>query len=414
MSSQPKPLLNGAKIKQRKRAQAASAKFEPSVFRDQIFKDLATVSEGDYDSVYQKLDKAGNVLDYHKYGETLWELLLTGSLLQPGGVLDTSERLPFNIFDSASNEDVIKRVDVFNRLIRRYKYLQRVMEETLRNILQFVNKWSTTQEAQVERLAVAVGNACALQLLPLGVLNVLAKEHLVKDGLSLTFVTIVLQSLLKAQSADAFTVQLKKSDITDILNFFPPGQRSNANVAEHFDAKGLNAVTQYHNLKSTNFFKEEFTAHVRELIDEEKTPDEVIEYLGEQKKKFTMANDAFVALVWNALIATIDMSAKSDTLEATTLKFINKFSPTFAAFATTPQTELALVQTAQLTCYEIAALQKSFVKIVQLLYKNDVVSDSAIMYWYEKGAKPQGKSSFLNSMQKFVEWLQEDEESDEE
>jgi len=60
---------------------------------------------------------------------------------------------------------------------------------------------------------------------------------------------------------------------------------------------------------------------------------------------------------------------------------------------------------------------KHFRLIVKILYEKDVVSENAIFYWYEKGAKPQGKGLFLKQMESFVNWLrtvETDSEDDEE
>jgi hypothetical protein len=88
------------------------------------------------------------------------------------------------------------------------------------------------------------------------------------------------------------------------------------------------------------------------------------------------------------------------------------------AFSNSPKTEVILLQKVQLTCYENAKLTKFYRQIVTLLYKEDVVSDTAIVYWSEKGIKPQGKNAFLKQMEPFVKWLKENaddsDESDEE
>jgi hypothetical protein len=58
---------------------------------------------------------------------------------------------------------------------------------------------------------------------------------------------------------------------------------------------------------------------------------------------------------------------------------------------------------------------KHFKLIVMTLYKNDIISEAAIRYWFEKGALPQGKSVFVKQIETFVEWLksQEDDDDDE-
>lgn len=85
-------------------------------------------------------------------------------------------------------------------------------------------------------------------------------------------------------------------------------------------------------------------------------------------------------------------------------------------FTSSPKTELVLLQNVQITCYEDAKLTKFFRQIVQLLYKNDVLSDNAIVFWADKAHKPQGKTVFLKQMAAFVQWLRdnEDDSSEEE
>lgn len=101
--------------------------------------------------------------------------------LEPGGiVLDDVERSPFSIFKSEDDPTEIKKhVEVFNKLIRRYKYLQRPFEETLKNILLFINKWQPDENS---KLAKATGYFITIQLATPNVLKVLLKDYLVKDG----------------------------------------------------------------------------------------------------------------------------------------------------------------------------------------------------------------------------------------
>jgi hypothetical protein len=102
-------------------------------------------------------------------------------LTEPGGIIDDdAERSPFSIFSATEDtDDIRKHVEVFNKLIRRYKYLQRSFEETLQNILQYINKWTAEEN---NKLALAVGFFITSQLASVSVLKVLFKDYLVKDG----------------------------------------------------------------------------------------------------------------------------------------------------------------------------------------------------------------------------------------
>ena len=59
---------------------------------------------------------------------------------------------------------------------------------------------------------------------------------------------------------------------------------------------------------------------------------------------------------------------------------------------------------------------KSFANILKVLYNADVLSDQAILYWAQKGAKPQGKQHFLklaDPLVKFIASQASDDDDDE-
>jgi hypothetical protein len=95
------------------------------VFRDQLYKHLETVPGDDFDTFTTKLIQAGSTLEFLKYADTLFEIILVGGLIQPGGsyIDDGAPTSPFTVFnaqDPASVEDLKKYVEVLNKLIRRY------------------------------------------------------------------------------------------------------------------------------------------------------------------------------------------------------------------------------------------------------------------------------------------------------
>jgi hypothetical protein len=98
----------------------------PTVFRDQLYKHLETVPEGDFDAFATKLVQAGSTLDFLKYADALFEILLVGGLIQPGGsyVDDGAPVSPFTIFNAKEPpdvEDLKKYIEVLNKLIRRWR-----------------------------------------------------------------------------------------------------------------------------------------------------------------------------------------------------------------------------------------------------------------------------------------------------
>lgn len=55
-------------------------KFEPTVFRDTIVLGLNEAG-GDLDAVAKFLDVTGSRLDYRRYADTLFDILIAGSML---------------------------------------------------------------------------------------------------------------------------------------------------------------------------------------------------------------------------------------------------------------------------------------------------------------------------------------------
>lgn len=94
----------------------------PLAFRDQLFKFLEPVPEGDFDALINALDTAGNTLDYRRYSDQLFEIYFTGGLLAPGGsYLDETPLSNHSVFAAKSTQpqDVRPYVVALEKVIRR-------------------------------------------------------------------------------------------------------------------------------------------------------------------------------------------------------------------------------------------------------------------------------------------------------
>ncbi|XP_043546935.1 basic leucine zipper and W2 domain-containing protein 2-like [Chiloscyllium plagiosum] len=78
MSKLQKPVLTGQRFKTRKRDE--KEKFEPTVFRDTIIQGLNEAGN-DLEAVSKFLDVTGSRLDYRRYADTLFDILIAGSML---------------------------------------------------------------------------------------------------------------------------------------------------------------------------------------------------------------------------------------------------------------------------------------------------------------------------------------------
>merc|ERR1712071_231157 len=77
-----KPTLSGQRIKTRKRDE--KEKYDPLGFRDIILAGFAEAGD-DLDSIWKYLDVSGSKLDYRRYGEVLFDILIAGGVLAQKG-----------------------------------------------------------------------------------------------------------------------------------------------------------------------------------------------------------------------------------------------------------------------------------------------------------------------------------------
>ncbi|KAN0064657.1 hypothetical protein ACQY0O_002287 [Thecaphora frezii] len=416
-----KPSLTGAKIKQRKGVVKSQAKFEPEVFRDALYKHLEGIPDQDWDAYATALDKAGNTLEYRKYGDPLFEILIVGGILAPGGAFvdDGAPPSPFSIFGAKSDklEDVKPYIGVLEKLIRRYKFLQRPLEEsTLNGILQYVNRY---EEQHRNKLAVATALIIQQGLASASVLSTLQKDHLAKDDLAISFIDLVFRTYLVDQTMDHLGSNLRKGGVRNWLLFFPQTKRDQPNiVTSHFKSAEVNLpqVAEYWQKRQQKDVRDQTVARLSELVstdDDGSSAPETIEFLEAQMKSTGVQAEDFVPFIWEGIMKAIDWSVRQDQLEGAVIKEIKKDCPILEPFCGSARAQIALINSAQVFCYADTRVIKSFPKILQTLYNGDVISDDAILYWAHKGAKPQGKAHFLKACEPLIKFLQEDDDDDE-
>jgi len=413
-----KPQLQGVNIKTRKRTAKAQAKHEPEVFRDQLYKHIESVPKDDFEGYTNKLVQAGVTLEYLKYADTLFECLLVGGLLQPGGsyVDDGAPMSPFSIFnvkEPTEVADVKPYVDVFNKLIRRYKYLQKPLEEScLPGLLQYIDRWPQTQ---VTKLAYAVGQLMAQGLASATCLSALTKDHLLKNDVAANVVTQVFQSYLSEQAMDHLSTTLRKGGIKDLLVFFPGNKRENKVLDEHFRKAGLPAVSEWWIKKQYAFAKEAIITTITESAEREDAPADMVAAIKSQQDEVKLPDTELIQCIWQGLMKTVDWSAaRADQIEGLALREITSFTPILEPFCNGPKTEVALINVVQLYCYEDTRIMKTFANILKVLYNKDCVSDQAIIYWHQKGSKPQGRQHFIKATEPLVKFLQDQDDDESE
>jgi len=131
-----KPVLSGQRIKTRKRDE--KEKYDPLGFRDAVIIGLDKCAN-DFEAISRYLDGAGSKLDYRRYGESLFDILIAGGILVPGGTLSQEGEGPYKtdacIFYAPDeiNVEIMKSWEqVFVKLMRRYKYLEKIFQDEIK------------------------------------------------------------------------------------------------------------------------------------------------------------------------------------------------------------------------------------------------------------------------------------------
>jgi len=407
-----KPTLTGQRIKTRKRDE--KERYDPTTFRDQIVAGLNEANE-DLELISKFLIQSGSKLDFRRYAEALFDVLITGGILAPGGTIVTdnnAESSKFCVFETEADVESMRKITtVLERMIRQYKYLEKSLDDEMSKVLMFMKGFT---EEQRRRMTTATYLLISSGLISPSCLSQITNEHLVKDGLSLEFAFNFFDTWLKDKDFASLLSNLKKAEIdSKLMELFPVNKRSIETFENHF-GELLPIVEYQRSLYARNATKE-LKSKMNKLFQGEVNPKEMVLTINECAEKNNLKNDEVVVLLWASMMK-LEWNKKDDLLAEQAFSHIQKYAPVLVEFATTPAIELLLLQKVQEYCYDNMNFMKLFQKMVTLLYKLDVISEDVIIMWYKTGHIPKGKSVFLQQMEKMVDWLQnaEEESSDEE
>lgn len=409
------PSLTGHRLKTRKRDE--KKQYDPTGFRDAVLEGLEAAGD-DLEAVTKFLDSAGSKLDYRRYGEELIEILVAGGLLAPGGIIVQDGdlfRTKTCVFGLATDLEKIRQFEqVFIKLMRRYKYLEKMHEEEMQKILVYLKGFTDDER---ERLAQITALWLASGQIPSTILPVLIQEHQVKDGTALEFLLVLLSTLKSEKGGAAVTNVIKKSGAENrLMDFFPSvnQQQTEENFQKTFAARDLPEVVAFRKQVAAANMRSEFISTLKESIDEEKPTKDIIAEMKDLATRTGINEQDAVTLVWQCVMAANEWNKKEDLLQDQTVRHVKRYIPIFAAFTSHFKSELILLNKIQEYCYDNMTFIKSFNKIVLLLYKTDVLSEDAILRWYKETHSSRGWSVFMDQMKKFIEWLEHaEEESDE-
>ncbi|XP_049763634.1 protein krasavietz [Schistocerca cancellata] len=408
-----KPVLSGQRIKTRKRDE--KEKYDPAGFRDAILQGLNKAGT-DLEAVSKFLDTAGSKLDYRRYGEALFDILIAGGLLVPGGSIAQDGDKPCKtnacVFEASEDIESMRSFEqVFIKLMRRYKYLEKMFEDEMKKVLIFIKGFSELERIKLARMtALWISNGSV----PPSVLLVLINEHLIKDNLALDFLLEVFVTWKQEKGLSSLMAALKKGGIESrLMEFVPQNKRTEENFRAVFEEKGLVDIVKLHKAQASQEAKRDLQQQLEEQLSEYRPIKEIIADIKEMAAKSVIPEHETITLVWTTVMSQVEWNKKEELVAEQALKHLKQYTPLFEAFTTTARSELALMLKVQEYCYGNMNFMKVFQKIILLFYKTDVLSEGVILKWYKEGHSVKGKMMFLDQMKKFVEWLQNAEEESE-
>ncbi|XP_013779331.1 basic leucine zipper and W2 domain-containing protein 2-like isoform X2 [Limulus polyphemus] len=411
-----KPTLSGQRIKTRKRDE--KEKYDPSGFRDAILQGLNEAGPN-LDAVYKFLDTAGSKLDYRRYGEVLFDILLAGGHLAPGGTIvddvDTSKPLRTDVcvFSAENNLESLKGyAQLITKLIRRYKYLEKTLEDEFKKVLVFLKAFSPSERTKLATVtSILIGSG----LVPSVALTSCLQDHLIKDGIALEFLLDFFKTWLMEKDAPTLWTALRKAGLEiRLMEFFPTSRRTPEIFSETFKNHGMSSLLEYLKVHQSSSVKKDLQQQVAPLLKSDAPLKEILLLLKDYQNKHSLLENELAVLVWKTLMAAVEWNKKEELVAEQALKHLKKYSALLAAFTQGAKAELALLLKIQEYCYDNMNFMKVFRKIVVVLYKTDVLSEDVILKWYKEAHSSKGKTVFLEQMKKFVEWLHNAEEESEE
>ncbi|KAK2496716.1 hypothetical protein MC885_008100 [Smutsia gigantea] len=399
---QQKPTLSGQRFKTRKRDE--KERFDPTQFQDCIIQGL-TETGTDLEAVAKFLDASGAKLDYRRYAETLFDILVAGGML--GGTLaDDMMRTDVCVFAAQEDLETMQAfAQVFNKLIRRYKYLEKGFEDEVKKGF---------SESERNKLAMLTGVLLANGTLNASILNSLYNENLVKEGVSAAFAVKLFKSWINEKDINAVAASLRKVSMDNrLMELFPANKQSVEHFTKYFTEAGLKELSEYVRNQQTIGARKELQKELQEQMSRGDPFKDIILYVKEEMKKNNIPEPVVIGIVWSSVMSTVEWNKKEELVAEQAIKHLKQYSPLLAAFTTQGQSELTLLLKIQEYCYDNIHFMKAFQKIVVLFYKAEVLSEEPILKWYKDAHVAKGKSVFLEQMKKFVEWLKNAEEESE-
>lgn len=303
-------------------------------------------------------------------------LLLThvSFISAPGGniIVDKeSDRTDFCVFryDGDDPETIRGFAQVLLKLVRRYKYLEKTLEEEFKKIIKFLKGFTAEERT---RLAKLTAYLITSSLVSVSVLSSAIHDQSVKDGHSADFLVTTLRTWLLERDSTTIWSAMRKAGLDQkILEFFPANKRTPEHLETVFRSNGLTQLLEFQKAGLGDKAKKELHAQVVAMIKEEAGVKEIEAFVKDAVAKNSMSEHEVAVLLWNTLMNGVEWNKKEELVAEQALKHLKVYAPLLEKFTTTVKSEIALMNRVQEFSYENMIFLKVFSKIIQLFYKSE-------------------------------------------
>lgn len=261
---------------------------------------------------------------------------------------------------------------VFIKLVRRYKYLEKTLEEEFKKVIRFLKGFSPEDRTKLAKL---VGFLNATGQLNPAVVGSALNDSIVKDGVAGEFLVTVLRTWLKEKDPPTVWSGIRKAGVDQkIMDFFPANKRNAEHLEVTFIEAGMGQLLEYQKAGLGDRAKRELQGQVSELVKDGAPVKEIVSRVEEFVSRNKMSESEVVVLLWNTLMNSIEWNKKEELVAEQALKHLKGYTTLLGTFTTTVKSELALMNRVQEFSYENMSFLKVFYKIIQLFYKGMIFS----------------------------------------
>lgn len=151
------------------------------------------------------------------------------------------------------------------KLVRRYKYLEKMFEEEMKKVLVFIKGFTPIERTKLARMTALWVASGAV---PPTVLAVLNNEHLIKDGVALEFLLELFVTLKQERGIPALITALKKGSLEGrLMEFLPLNKRTDENFKTIFSERGLEDIVKLHKAQASQELKRELQSVSRKAFE---------------------------------------------------------------------------------------------------------------------------------------------------